>query len=183
MASKIVNPSFPAINHDLRFFLQHYPVAYDVDRTAGANPIRQDLANLSEAGSLYGAIIYQKAPVVMRQLERLIGEADLREGLREYLTLHGFSNAGWPELVAMLDRRTPIDLAAWSRSWVNERGRRSRRSSRPPADGWRGSPFGSPTLAGAASPGPNRCASRSGVARPCRWLTSRSTNQRWTCQA
>ena len=73
LAAKIVNPSFPEINHELRFFLQHYPLAYDVDRTAGANPIRQDLANLSEAGSLYGAIIYQKAPIVMRQLERLLG--------------------------------------------------------------------------------------------------------------
>ena len=42
MAAKIVNPSFPEVNHDLRFLLQHYPSAYDVDRTDGANPIRQD---------------------------------------------------------------------------------------------------------------------------------------------
>jgi aminopeptidase N len=41
MAAKIVNPSFPEVNHDLRFLLQHYPSAYDVDRTEGANPIRQ----------------------------------------------------------------------------------------------------------------------------------------------
>ena len=73
MAAKIVNPSFPAVNHDLRFLFQHYPSAYDVDRTEGANPIRQPLANLNEAGSLYGAIIYQKAPIVMRQLELLVG--------------------------------------------------------------------------------------------------------------
>ena len=35
------------------------------DRTAGANPIRQELWNLNEAGTLYGPIIYQKAPIVM----------------------------------------------------------------------------------------------------------------------
>ena len=69
MAAKIVNPSFPAINHDLRFLLAYYPAAYDVDRTAGTNAIRQPLANLDDAGTLYGAIIYQKAPIVMRQLE------------------------------------------------------------------------------------------------------------------
>ena len=85
MAAKIVNPSFPEVNHDLRFLVQHYPAAYDVDRTAGANPIRQDLANLNEAGSLYGAIIYQKAPIVMRQLELLVGEDMFRDGLRDYL--------------------------------------------------------------------------------------------------
>ena len=49
------------------------PPAYDVDRTAGTNAIRQPLANLNEAGTLYGAIIYQKAPIVMRQLETLLG--------------------------------------------------------------------------------------------------------------
>ena len=73
MAAKIVNPSFPNINHELRFLLAYYPSAYDVDRTAGTNPIRQPLANLDEAGTLYGAIIYQKAPIVMRQLETLVG--------------------------------------------------------------------------------------------------------------
>ena len=51
MAAKIVNPSFPDVNHELRFLYQHYPSAYDVDRTEGANPIRQELANLNEAGS------------------------------------------------------------------------------------------------------------------------------------
>ena len=50
MAAKIVNPTFPEIDHELRFFLQHYPPAYEVDRTAGANPIRQALDNLKEAG-------------------------------------------------------------------------------------------------------------------------------------
>ena len=43
MAAKIVNPSFPAINHELRFLLDYYPAAYDVDRTAGTNAIRQPL--------------------------------------------------------------------------------------------------------------------------------------------
>ena len=73
------------MNHELRFLVQNYPTAYDVDRTEGANPIRQELANLNEAGSLYGAIIYQKAPIVMRQLELLVGADTFRDGLREYL--------------------------------------------------------------------------------------------------
>src|SRR2546430_10344534 len=48
-------------------------------RTAGANPIRQDLANLNEAGSLYGNIIYDKAPIVMRQLEGIAGAEERSE--------------------------------------------------------------------------------------------------------
>ncbi|MEO8483230.1 MAG: M1 family aminopeptidase [Acidobacteriota bacterium] len=122
-AAKIVNPSFPSVNHPLRFLLQNYPAAYEVDRTAGANPIRQPLDNLSEAGSLYGAIIYQKAPIVMRQLELLLGEDALRDGLREYLTTNAYGNASWTDLIRVLDDRTPRDLAAWGEAWVSRSGR------------------------------------------------------------
>ena len=123
MAAKIVNPSFPQVNHELRFLLSNYPGAYQIDRTAGSNPIRQPLANLDEAGQLYGAIIYQKAPIVMRQLETMIGPQAFRDGMREYLKRYSFGNATWLDLVRILDARTPQDLVAWSRAWVEERGR------------------------------------------------------------
>jgi aminopeptidase N len=123
MAAKIVNPSFPEVNHDLRFLYSHYPAAYGVDRTRGSNAIRQRLANLTEAGSLYGAIIYQKAPIVMRQLEMTVGVDGLREGLRQYLKAHAFGNATWSDLISVLDPRTPENLADWSRVWVEEEGR------------------------------------------------------------
>jgi len=123
MAAKIVNPSFPQVNHELRFLLAHYPAAYEVDRTPGANPIRQVLNNLNEAGQMYGAIIYQKAPVMMRHLEALLGEESFRDGLREYLNSHKFGNATWTDLIAVLDRRTPADLRAWSQVWVEQPGR------------------------------------------------------------
>ncbi len=120
MAAKIVNPSFPEIDHELRFLLAHYPAAYGVDRTEGANPIRQRLDNLDQAGTLYGAIIYQKAPIVMKQLERLIGEEALREGLRDYLRAYSYGNASWPDLIEILDATSQEDLVSWSRVWVDE---------------------------------------------------------------
>jgi aminopeptidase N len=123
MAAKIVNPSFPEVNHDLRFLLAHFPGAYQVDRTEGTNPIRQPLANLADAGQLYGPIIYQKAPIVMRNLERELGETGLRDGLRVYLREFAFANASWSDLIRLLDVMTPTDLAAWSRAWIEERGR------------------------------------------------------------
>jgi aminopeptidase N len=123
MAAKIVNPSFPEINHELRFFLTHYPAAYDVDRTGGTNPIRQKLDNLDEAGSLYGAIIYDKAPIAMRQLEGIVGESGFREGMREYLKRFAFGNATWLDLIGILEASNPGQVANWSRAWVDERGR------------------------------------------------------------
>ena len=120
MAAKIVNPSFPEIDHELRFLLTHYPGAYGVDRTDGANAIRQELENLNQAGSLYGAIIYQKAPVVMKHLELLMGEEPFRDGVREYLDRYRFANATWPDLIEILDGKSEEDLGAWSDVWVEE---------------------------------------------------------------
>ncbi|MCF2447573.1 M1 family aminopeptidase [Dyadobacter sp. CY345] len=122
MAAKIVHPSFPQINHKLRFLLAHYPRAYEVDRSAGTNPILQNLGNLKNAGTLYGGIIYQKAPIVMRQLEKKIGQDMMRESLREYLKKYSFGNARWDDLIGIIDKKSPLDIADWSNVWVKTPG-------------------------------------------------------------
>ena len=119
MAAKIMNPNFPEIDHDLNFVLRHHPSSYSVDRTEGANPIRQYLGNLNEAGQMYGAIIYNKAPIMMRQLELLVGEEVFKTGMREYLSTYSFGNATWPDLINILDKLTDQDLKTWSEVWVN----------------------------------------------------------------
>ncbi|WP_439106157.1 M1 family metallopeptidase [Congregibacter sp.] len=122
MADKIVNPQFPDTDHELNFLVSHYPQAYGVDRTQGANPIRQQLDNLDLAGQMYGPIIYHKAPIMMRQLELLLGEAAFQSGLQRYLSDYAYSNATWPALIEILDEKTDIDLASWSEVWVNTAG-------------------------------------------------------------
>lgn len=122
MADKIVNPNFPWIHHDLKFLMRHHPAAYAVDRTAGANAIKQPLRNLSEAGMLYGGIIYNKAPIMMRHLEQMLGEDDFREGMRTYLRDHRYGNADWRDLVSILNTYTHTDLDGWSRSWIESPG-------------------------------------------------------------
>ena len=123
MAGKIANPAFPKINHDLLFLTSHYPSAYAEDRTKGTNPIRQELANLKNAGSVYGSIIYDKAPIMMRQLETAMGEEAFRNGIRTYIRSFANGNADWNELVSILDQETELDLHKWSEVWVNQSGR------------------------------------------------------------
>ncbi len=120
MAAKIVNPGFPEVNHDLRFLLAHHPSAYSEDRSEGSHPIQQDLENLQEAGTLYGRIIYQKAPIVMQQLEELIGKTAFQAGLQTYLQKFSFGNATWDDLINILDEKTEKDLKSWSNIWVKE---------------------------------------------------------------
>ena len=122
MAAKIVHPSFPEINHDLGFLLKHHPRAYGEDRTGGSHPIQQKLGNLKDAGTLYGRIIYQKAPIVMRQLETMIGDSTMRDGLRQYLKEFSYDNAVWDDLIKILDAKTQINLTQWSDAWVKQPG-------------------------------------------------------------
>ena len=123
MADKIAKVAQPLSNYELEFLISHFPTAYGVDRTEGPNAIGQPLDNLNQAGTMYGPIIYHKAPIMMRQLERLMGPDALRDGLREYLKKYAYGNATWPDLIAILDKYTPADLAAWNKVWVNETGR------------------------------------------------------------
>jgi len=122
MSDKIVNPDFPDVNHDLRFLLSRYPAAYSVDRTRGANPIIQKLDNLKNAGSLYGGIIYNKAPIVMLHLEQMTGDSLLRESLRVYLSKYSYGNAVWDDLIGIIEDVSDLELKGWSNVWVKEPG-------------------------------------------------------------
>lgn len=122
LAAKIVNPGFPEVNHDLQFLMAHYPGAYNIDRTQGTHPIQQPLDNLKNAGSLYGPVIYQKAPVVMRMLEQSIGENKMQSGLREYLNTYSFGNARWDDLINILSDEVTYNIEHWNNYWVKSAG-------------------------------------------------------------
>lgn len=123
MADKATGTAIDKQQYDLKFITSRYPSAYSVDRTPGANPIRQNLDNLQNAGMLYGPIIYMKAPIMMRQLEMLIGEDKFRTGVNQYLQKYKYSNATWDDLIGILDNYTEEDLIKWNNVWVNETGR------------------------------------------------------------
>lgn len=123
MADKFNKGAQSEQNPELKFLVQHFPPAYGVDRTPGANPIHQPLDNLQDAGTIYGDIIYHKAPIMMKQLELLIGEDTLQLGLRKYLKQYAFGNCSWDSLIAILDRESAADLNAWNDTWVNHPGR------------------------------------------------------------
>ncbi|NII83025.1 MULTISPECIES: M1 family metallopeptidase [unclassified Pedobacter] len=123
MADKVTEKLMGKNTFDLKFLQDHYPAAYGVDRTLGANPIRQQLDNLQEAGSMYGNIIYHKAPIMMRQLELLMGKQNFQQGIREYLKKYSYSNATWNDLIVILSKYSKSDLQNWNKVWVNEPGR------------------------------------------------------------
>lgn len=102
----------------LRFHQRVKPRALVVDATAGTTAIWQRLDNLADAKSAYGAIVYNKAPAVLRELEVRLGAEPFRRGLRRFVERYAFGNARWSDLVAALQGVTRQDLSRWSERWI-----------------------------------------------------------------
>lgn len=123
MASKITRRSFSKVDHDLNFIKTYQARAIATDRTEGTHPIAQDLDNLNHASLLYDNIIYDKAPVMMRMLELMMGSEKLQGGLQRYLIEHSFGNASWEDLVRILDEAAPAaGVRQFSEVWVKQKG-------------------------------------------------------------
>jgi aminopeptidase N len=126
MAYKALARLEPESNPWKHFYEDIKPLAYGIDETQGTTPIFQNIANLKDAKSAYGAIVYQKAPAVLKQLEFRIGGDAFREGLRSYLKQHAYGNAEWSDLIAAFKAaggsHPTSEINAWADAWIKHRG-------------------------------------------------------------
>jgi len=104
------------------FYEDIKPQAYGIDETEGTTPIFQNIPNLKDAKSAYGAIVYQKAPAILKQLEFRLGADAFRNGLRIYLKQHAYANAQWSDLIGVLQNASGQDVRTWADAWVLRRG-------------------------------------------------------------
>jgi len=122
MAYQALDAIAPKENVWKRFYLSIKPGAYGIDATKGTTPIYQNIANLKDAKSAYGAIVYSKAPGVIKQLAFVLGEEKFRDGLRLYLKEHAYGNAEWSDLVGAFERVSGRKLQEWAAMWIRHRG-------------------------------------------------------------
>lgn len=127
MASHAMAAMEPYRDHDgaaiwKRFYQTHKPPAYGIDSTKGTTPIYQEVRNLKDAKSAYGAIVYQKAPSILRTLNFVIGEENFRDGVRLFLKEHAYANAEWSDLIGAFERVSKQKLQTWADAWVKRRG-------------------------------------------------------------
>jgi aminopeptidase N len=105
-----------------RFYEAIKPGAYGIDETQGTTPIYQDIPNLKDAKSAYGAIVYSKAPGVLKQLAFVLGEDNFRKGLQRYLAAHPYGNAEWSDLIGSFEAVSGQSLNQWAEMWIRRRG-------------------------------------------------------------
>jgi aminopeptidase N len=118
MAAKMQDALSPDANAWKTFYLRNKPVAYDVDATLGTTPVWQELANLDQAKSNYGPIVYNKAPGILKQLEFLVGEQAFRSGVRSFLRRHAYGNATWRDLLDAIGTAAGRSLREWGEQYI-----------------------------------------------------------------
>lgn len=102
MAAKALDDLEPSSEAWKTFYQSNKPAAYGVDQTSGTTPLWQAMENLDQAKSAYGAIVYNKAPSVLKQLNYLVGEAAFQQGVRSFLGAHAYANATWRDLLGAM---------------------------------------------------------------------------------
>jgi aminopeptidase N len=102
----------------MSFYLRNKPAAYDVDQTAGTTPVWQQLDNLDQAKSNYGAIVYNKAPGILKQLNYLVGDSAFQAGLHTFLITHAYGNATWQDLLGSIGAAAHRSLTDWGRAYI-----------------------------------------------------------------
>jgi len=122
MSYRIMDALYPEKKAWMRFHQRVKPRAYRVDATAGTTPVYQELGNLYDAKSTYGAIVYNKAPALLQQLEYLIGEEAFRKGTQICLERFAFSHARWPEIFKCYEDASGRDLEEWLDAWLLTKG-------------------------------------------------------------
>ena len=123
IGDKFANTQSVDSSFNKKFLLGNFPQAYSVDRFPSADPILRKLSNLNQAGLVYGEITYNKAPIMMHQLESLLGEESFKKGVRDYIRLYKGGNADFAQLVKQLKKYSLEDIDSWLNTWVKKAGR------------------------------------------------------------
>ena len=118
MAAKMQDALDPTSEAWKSFYLRNKPPAYAVDATEGTTPVWQRLANLDQAKSNYGAIVYNKAPSVLKQLNHLVGDEAFRAGLQLFVKRFAYSNATWRDLLDAIAVPARRPLRTWGDEYI-----------------------------------------------------------------
>ena len=122
MASKITRRQVDAKESDMNFLTTYQNSAVALDRTDGTHAIQRP-SIVDHTTLLYDNIIYNKATVMMRALEQIVGATKMQNGLRSFIKKYLFKNATWDDLIETLDKENPtVGVRQFFEVWVKQKG-------------------------------------------------------------
>lgn len=118
-------------------FEQGRSAALSLDALASTHPIYAEVRSPAEATANFDLITYEKGAAVVRMIERYLGAAVFRSGVRAYIREHREGNAVAADLWNALSKASGEDVAPIARAWIEQAGfpclslRRQERAGKP----------------------------------------------------
>lgn len=96
--------------------------AYDVDSLHSTRSIEYDVESPADAEGMYDVLTYEKGASVVRMLEQYVGPDDFREGIRNYMRTHAFSNTVTSDLWQAIESATNLPVDEVMQEWIYDPG-------------------------------------------------------------
>ncbi|MQS76225.1 M1 family metallopeptidase [Companilactobacillus halodurans] len=99
------------------------PAALQRDATDGVQSVHVQVNNPAEIDALFdSAIVYAKGARMLVMVRALLGDDNLRKGLKKYFEAHKYSNAQGDDLWDALGDASGIDVGSIMHSWLEQPG-------------------------------------------------------------
>ena len=96
--------------------------AYDVDSLHSTRSIEYEVESPADAEGMYDVLTYEKGASVVRMLEQYVGPDDFREGIRNYMRTHAFSNTVTSDLWRAIESATDLPVDEVMQEWIYDPG-------------------------------------------------------------
>jgi puromycin-sensitive aminopeptidase len=96
--------------------------ALELDALRNTHPIYCEVRSAAEASENFDLITYEKGAAVVRMLERYLGPAVFRRGVRSYIRRHREGNAVAADLWRALSEASGEDVETLARAWIEQPG-------------------------------------------------------------
>jgi puromycin-sensitive aminopeptidase len=103
-------------------FQHHRAAAFALDGLVNTHPIYTDVRSPDEATENFDAITYEKGASVVRMVERWLGAATFRSGVRRYIREHREANARGADLWRALEEASGRPVAPVVQNWIERPG-------------------------------------------------------------
>ena len=107
---------------EVPWFNAHFAkeAAMEGDARSTTHPIQQRVATEAEANSAFDDITYKKGQSFLRMLESFLGENIFREGIRQYIAAHKYSNTTTADLWNALSEASNKSVGEIAAGWTEQ---------------------------------------------------------------
>ncbi len=122
MAYKMVDELYPEMDGFGELISTRTSGALTDDALINSHPIDVDVRDPNSVAQIFDQISYGKGASVLRMIEHFVGKEDFRDGIREYLKKHSYSNSRGSDLWNSIEEASGKPVNRIMEAWIKKQG-------------------------------------------------------------